>query len=134
MRAGSPQALERVVARWRNDRLRIDLTVDARAETLPPGLVEDLYFILTESIFNALRHANPTRIGVQVQVAEVVQCTVVDDGSGLTTGSTTEGFGFVSMRQRVERWGGQFHVTSTGTGTCVSVRFGPFVVSPRRRA
>lgn len=124
---GVVDALETFAARWRRDGLRIDVTVDARVDRHVRELREDVYFVLTESVFNALRHANPTLISVQLHDSDGIECAVADNGVGFDTRATRGGFGLLSMEQRIGRWGGSLRIDSGAHGTTVSARLGPFV-------
>lgn len=73
------------------------------------GLV--LRYITGECVGNALKHAAPRRIDLEIAVQEgAAVATVTDDGGGLRDGRAGPGFGVVGMRERVERAGGTFEM------------------------
>ena len=58
---GLLDALEQFARQWRSDALQIEITADARTDSRDSAFLEDVYFIVTEAVFNAVRHARPTR-------------------------------------------------------------------------
>jgi ligand-binding sensor domain-containing protein/signal transduction histidine kinase len=94
-----------------------------------------------EAIYNALLHANPTRIHVFARFSEEeFSLTVEDNGSGFESGreDSPEGhFGLVGIKERIRRLGGSVRVTSVvAQGTNVSIRVPRAAVSglTRRQA
>jgi signal transduction histidine kinase len=116
-----------------NSRLVMNETVD-----LPSAMEPDLYRIIHEALNNALKHANASNLVVGIDAApwerdtgtgqagtRRIEITVTDDGQGFDLSSLDEngGIGLQSMRERTERLGGQFDITSApGEGTTVWVR------------
>jgi len=77
------------------------------------------YRIVTEAMTNAARHSSAAHCHVQLCVAGGLRCTVVDDGRGMSGGSST-GIGLSSMAERAEELGGAAYVVPTaGGGTTV---------------
>ena len=108
---------------------RIDLRFAAAADRLPAFVAGNLLLVMQEAVHNAVVHASPESILVEVAVDEtagVVCVTVQDDGGGFVVGSQsgpTQGhFGLAGMRERAERIGGRLEITSAaGRGTTVRV-------------
>jgi signal transduction histidine kinase/DNA-binding NarL/FixJ family response regulator len=80
--------------------------------------------VAQESIANARKHANPTRVELRLDFGDdVVTLAVSDDGRGfdpdaLSTAPTPGGgFGLPGMRERVQRLGGTLEIASRHTGT-----------------
>jgi signal transduction histidine kinase len=92
---------------------------------LPAPVEEALYRIAQEALNNALKHAAPTAVTVNVQRdGEQVMLEVTDDGRGFDPTATTNagGMGLVSMEERMERLGGTLEIASRpGEGTTVRV-------------
>jgi len=92
---------------------------------LPAPVEETLYRVAQEALNNALKHAAPTVVTVHIRSGEgQVEMEVIDNGQGfdLTAMDGIGGMGIVSMRERVERLGGQFSLHSTpGAGARVNV-------------
>lgn len=81
-----------------------------------------LWHIAREAVFNALRHADPSRIDLQVIAAENrIRLEIRDDGSGFSGGTgDSQGMGLSSMRQRAELIGGRLELrTIQDEGTVV---------------
>jgi signal transduction histidine kinase len=103
------------------------LTAVARRSTIPIQLVElptervdataevTGYFVVSEAITNASKHARATAIDVRATASRgMLRVEVVDDGVG--GASETAGAGLRGLRDRVEAIGGTFAVQSPGGG------------------
>jgi signal transduction histidine kinase len=88
---------------------------------------DELLRISQEAVNNALRHANPERITIElVYAARNLRMTIADDGCGFTPGAVTPGpnghFGLKGMRERAEQINASLLVESAaGKGTRVFV-------------
>jgi PAS domain S-box-containing protein len=116
-------------------RLRLDAVenrsgVEARlyADELPPlpgKVTENLYRITLEALNNGLKHAQAEHVVVRFGFeGEAVTLEVVDDGRGFDPEAARDqgGFGLVSMRERVDRLGGELTIRSgPDEGTTVRV-------------
>ncbi|THF63010.1 PAS domain S-box protein [Pseudothauera nasutitermitis] len=83
--------------------------------------------IVQESVNNALRHAQPARIGVSLQLTDgVLTLRIEDDGHGFDPGggrAPGAHLGLAGMRERAELAGGSFELGSApGRGTYVLAR------------
>lgn len=89
--------------------------------TLAPRATLHLYRIAQESIRNALRHSQPTRIEVSLTLDPPRLCLAVsNDGSGFSPNTQfTTGLGLRVMRYRAETIGGQLTVRSNPQGGTV---------------
>lgn len=91
---------------------------------LPDKVQINLYRILQEALNNATRHANPTKIEVQLAYSEgEVLMTIEDNGTGFDTNAINgEGLGIRSMKTRVGAMSANLDIVSnTGRGTIISV-------------
>jgi two-component system sensor histidine kinase UhpB len=81
-----------------------------------------LYRCIQESLTNAVRHAEPKHVTVELVDAAVrLELTVRDDGHGMDAGMPA-GFGIRGMQERVEGLGGRYILESApGSGTCISI-------------
>ena len=95
-----------------------DVTRDIR---LSVDMRRDIYLIFKEAINNAARHADCSRVQVDLQFQGThLILSVVDDGGGFDAAVDTDGNGLVSMRRRAERLGARFDISSRpGEGTAV---------------
>jgi signal transduction histidine kinase len=94
-------------------------------ESLPPSVQRDLLRIAQEAMSNAVRHAKPTVISVNLGCNPPnLLLEVTDNGSGIADSqpASREGFGFSNMRARAENIGAQLEVRSAaGRGTTIVV-------------
>ncbi len=108
--------------RWN---LKTSCTLPQQAVDMSPDIERSLYRILQETLSNIQQHAECSRLSVNLVVEDdKVTLEVIDDGQGFDLnlkGSRKpgqKGFGLVSIRERVERVGGQLEVESLpGQGT-----------------
>ncbi|QNI32582.1 hypothetical protein H7849_00705 [Alloacidobacterium dinghuense] len=90
---------------------------------LPLRTADTLYRIGQEAIANAVRHAHPSRIAINIKYEKnAVHLLVSDDGSGFRAGEDMQGFGVLGMRKRAASIAARFEVcSSTAHGTEVRV-------------
>jgi len=87
-------------------RLRVDLE-----ERVVPHVESVAYFVISEALANATKHANAMRAEVIVrQVGEVLRVRVTDDGLG--GADAAGGTGLTGLAKRVGSLDGAFHVSS----------------------
>lgn len=97
----------------------VPVTVDAPLNRWQPAVEAAAYFVCSEALTNAAKHARASRVTVLAEErAELLRITVADDGVGGADGST--GSGLRGLADRIEALGGHFHVASqSGRGTRV---------------
>lgn len=80
-----------------------------------------IYYVVSEALTNAIKHANASRVRVVLDVEDnFVRLTVEDDGSGGAI--VGKGSGLTGLHDRVESLGGRFEVDSPpGRGTALSI-------------
>ncbi|MEM6866972.1 MAG: GAF domain-containing protein [Cyanobacteria bacterium P01_C01_bin.121] len=92
---------------------------------LPEDIQTNLLRIGQEAITNALRHAQADTLTLTLDFCDHhIRMTITDDGQGchITSLADVEGFGLLGMRERVDRFDGQFSFNSTlGSGTVIVV-------------
>jgi signal transduction histidine kinase len=114
---GLRPALNRLVSR---SPLRVNL--DCRADGRFPEPVEvTAYYVVSESLTNAAKHAGIQAVDVAVSADGAALCVEVrDEGRG--GADPAEGSGLLGLKDRVEAIGGAMDLTSPpGAGTSVSV-------------
>jgi signal transduction histidine kinase len=102
-------------------RVNIETVLESEPDISIP-IKEALYRIAQEAMHNAVKHAKPRTIRLQLACRDgMVTLEVADDGMGFdASGSFPGHLGLKSMPERAERLGGQVMVTSTpGAGTQV---------------
>lgn len=121
-----PAALARLAARVTAGALaHIVFHVHGTVRPLPVEVESDLLRITQEALTNACYHAQARNITIDLTYGgHQVQLHVQDDGQGFDVhgSAASNGFGLLSMRERAERIGGRFTLTSRlGKGTKVVV-------------
>ena len=110
---GLADTLENLVRDWqrRNPHVRLSLEHDLSAP-LGPSVTLAIYRVVQEGLINALRHAQASRVAIQVQAdANKVVVTVADDGVGMPALGMPPGrFGLRGLAERVAHLGGFFEV------------------------
>jgi signal transduction histidine kinase len=109
-----------------NSLLDLELTVEPGLEAaLTPERAGQLYQICREALTNAVKHAQASRVALDVRRGEAgVHVTVRDNGVGFdpTTLQGAAGQGLRNMRERARRLHGDLTIESApGRGTTVSV-------------
>jgi signal transduction histidine kinase len=119
---GLAASLEGLVAGWNGrsrGRTRFEIKLCGGFDGLPPALGAGLYRIAQEAITNAAKHAEATRVALDVTMREAqpalggrgsmeIELTVDDDGRASDREqSVGSGMGFLGMRERVATLGGR---------------------------
>src|SRR5262249_55872748 len=98
--------------------------VEGTPRDLAPILRDDVYRIAGEAIRNALRHANATRLEVEIRYDQrQLRLRIRDDGKGidpkiLDAGARAGHYGLPGMHERAKLVGGKLTVWSElGSGT-----------------
>ena len=127
---GTAAAVEALADRMRSRGIDVTLRLDldwegGRAATRPDDELETaVYRIAQEAMTNALKHSEAESLTLEITEREgYVTLRIEDSGRGFDADETSDGFGLLGMRERVELLGGQFSVASTpGAGTTVTAR------------
>jgi len=98
--------------------LPVDLDLHLACEPPEPVAVA-VYYVVSEALANAAKHARSERVEVAVKATdEEIELTITDDGIG--GADTRRGSGLIGLRDRVEALRGRVDVTSPpGEGTTV---------------
>jgi signal transduction histidine kinase len=114
--AGLPGALESLAER---PGVPVDLQVDL-LDRLPEVVEVAAYYLITEALTNANKHANAVRVTVRARVVDdVLRVTVSDDGVG--GAKQSPGSGLQGLADRIAALGGEFGIDSPpGSGTAVT--------------
>ena len=106
----------------------ITIFVDGLPQDLPADMGDEIYFIGSEAIANAVQHAQARRISVELEaVGNRLRLTVHDDGQGipeevLRRGGVEGHWGIRGMQERAARFGGKLNIVSDGIeGTTVEL-------------
>ncbi len=102
--------------------------VDPPIPRLGPGAEVQLLRVIQEALANVRKHANTGRARIRITRGErVLTVAIEDDGQGFDPAAMSDdgrSFGLATMRERVERAGGDFRIESApGGGTMVEAVF-----------
>ena len=83
-------------------------------------LATQLYWVAREAVTNALKHAEPRNVRIQLQTTDdYLRLKVEDDGCGLRQDAMRNGIGLKVMAKRAELAGGTLRVEEAAQGTIV---------------
>ena len=82
----------------------------------------NIYRTIQEAINNALKHANPNNITIQVtKESNKIKITIIDDGTGFNATENSDGNGLGNMEKRIREIGGTFAIKSGQNGTVIEI-------------
>lgn len=83
--------------------------------------------VIQETLNNAIKHAQPSKIAIQVSQHDTIRkIEIMDDGKGFDTTKPSQGSGMYNLKKRMESIGGRFNLTSAvGNGTHITLEL-PF--------
>jgi ligand-binding sensor domain-containing protein/signal transduction histidine kinase len=108
--------------------LPIDCSTQGTPFAVSHPVAHDLLMVAREGIFNAALHGHPTRVEVALTYTNrELLLSLADDGCGFDPRQTAvqngHHFGLRGMRERIERSGGKFKLTTAiGKGVQIEVR------------
>ena len=128
-----PQSIGNCLAHWRAEAgerceaigVRLDWSerTPLSATLLDAPQQLNLARVLREALSNALRHAQPTRIGIDVAIVEqALEITLVNDGATLPPAQWRSGVGLRGMDQRMQRLGGSLTLRGDTSTTQLAIR------------
>jgi signal transduction histidine kinase len=117
--------LDALVAEVARSGVEVELRVEGRRPTIPPGVDLSAYRVVQEALTNVIKHAGPARGVVEVRCTDTeLTVDVLDDGRGATSDGASGGQGLVGMRERVAVHGGALDVgPGQAGGFHVAARF-----------
>jgi two-component system sensor histidine kinase UhpB len=114
---GLHPAILDLVAFWRARAPAIDIQYEALADEgiLDEPIKDTVYRVVQESLNNAARHANASRIAVRIAPLgeSEVEISITDDGASAAP-VNQGGFGIIGMRERVKNSGGALVINDGG--------------------
>jgi signal transduction histidine kinase len=117
---------ERVERHWG---IRVEMMVKHLPTDIPRPLVQEIYFLVHESLTNAARHATASSVRAEVGAEDDhVNITVTDNGHGFPFRGrydhamlTTLKRGPITLRERTTSLGGRLTIDSTDTGARLEI-------------
>jgi two-component system sensor histidine kinase UhpB len=110
---GLATTLDSLIKDWQRRYPTIDLSLRQNfSADLGPSVTLTIYRVVQEGLINALRHAQASKVAVEVESDDTnITVTVTDDGVGLPPDWSRPGhFGLRGLTDRVENLGGAFTV------------------------
>ncbi|MBC7821169.1 MAG: PAS domain-containing protein [Planctomycetaceae bacterium] len=105
--------------------VKLDLQLESR---LSSELEITCYRVIQSALTNVARHAHASQVSVEIRENDSgVELTVCDNGIGFDINSVRqrsdqgESFGILAMQERVQLWGGTFHIDSAASGVGTSI-------------
>jgi len=126
---GLPAALEHIANELaQRSGLKVSVSPRVHEEHLPELQAVSLFRVAQEALRNAERHAQASQIDIQLDDADdKLVLRITDDGIGFDVKnielSKDRGIGLTNMRERVERNGGSFQLTSQPGRTSLTASF-----------
>jgi two-component system, NarL family, sensor kinase len=109
---GLGRALASLADRFSTDRIRVHARIDPGLDGVSPAVGDAAYFIASEAVTNAVRHAAAAEIDLQATASDGrIEITVTDDGVGLSP-EHSRGVGIASMRARAMEHRGALDLTA----------------------
>jgi len=89
---------------------------------IPLEIEQNVYRIVQEALANVARHSEANVVEIElVYTKHAITCSIQDDGIGFEQEKGNNGFGLLSMKERVHALGGEWSIESAvGSGTSVS--------------
>jgi len=127
LKYGLEEALKEYANRMSTDQLDIHVQFLGYTQTLEQDKQLLVYRIIQELVNNALKHANPQQIIIQlVESDNSYMVTIEDDGCGfeLTQAQKTQSAGLHNIQSRVQFLKGELHIHSElNLGTSIDFQF-----------
>lgn len=112
---------------------QVNLEIDADFPRLTPTAETALYRVVQEALTNVSRHAQASRVDIQLAWEEnAITCSIIDNGQGFALDSKPgQGIGLASMRERIEALAGNITITSQPqAGTQITIRLPSETIVP----
>jgi two-component system sensor histidine kinase UhpB len=120
---GLEGAIETLVHFWKSRQPGIEFDVQVDAEALDDRRTAVAFRVVQESLSNAVRHANPSRVDIRVaDTAEGCVIEIADNGAGMKPGTARHGLGLLGMRERVNAVGGRLSFGNRAGSNGLAVR------------
>lgn len=107
--------------------MQIKLSLTGNIDALGESMNINIYRMVQEALNNAIKHANASLVEVALSSADASLALVIkDNGKGMDIHAVDQSnhFGLLGMRERVQGFGGDFHVESnpqSGKGTAIYI-------------
>lgn len=119
---GLSHAIDQLVAFWHKRHPGIMFNVIAEQTSYGAKIDEVAYRIVQEAVSNAVRHGNPSQIGIAIRAddGQMLRVSVSNNGRELMDNGS-HGFGLVGMRERIAAQGGTLTIANAAAGQGVEL-------------
>jgi ligand-binding sensor domain-containing protein/two-component sensor histidine kinase len=97
--------------------------------TIPDKLSQQerqtVYLLIRESLNNACKHANATKVELTFHFRKQIIITITDNGHGFTTTTRYHGNGIKNMKNRARTIEGNLEILSNSEGTKIQLQYAP---------
>ncbi|MFN8381139.1 MAG: sensor histidine kinase [Anaerolineales bacterium] len=117
------ESIERLVARFSAENsIRVENAITGTPRSLGPEKEAALLRVAQEALNNIKKHAQAQQVNITLSyMSDLIALDIFDDGIGFEE-KNQSGYGLISMRERVEEFGGTLTIESTrNNGTAVAV-------------
>jgi two-component system sensor histidine kinase UhpB len=119
---GLAGAIETLVHFWKSRRPDIAFTLHVDADSLDDRRTAVAFRVVQESLSNAVRHADPSKIDIRVeQTGDGCKIEVQDNGAGMSKEPDAKGLGLLGMRERVNAVGGRLVIKTPSDSMGVAI-------------
>ena len=119
---GLSHAIEQLVAFWRMRHPGITFDVTAGQTSFGAKIDEVAYRVVQEAVSNAIRHGDPSQIGIVIRLDDggMLRVSVSNNGKALLENGS-RGFGLAGMRERIAPHGGTLNISNAESGQGVEL-------------
>lgn len=108
------QRLDEAIAQFSTPELRTSVQYSGPLSVIDAELADHAEAVVREAVSNAVRHADATKLTVNVAVGDDLCIDVIDDGKGIADDVTASGL--TNLHQRADDAGGYFTVETLPAG------------------
>jgi PAS domain S-box-containing protein len=106
-------------AKYSNIQCQLDIDSD---NTISGDKAIAIFRIIQESLNNILKHAQATRVEIQIKEnSDRLSIQIIDNGIGIEKNVKTEGMGIIGMKERADFFNGELLITKLNNGTRVKL-------------
>lgn len=120
--SGLYEAIKEFTIQFKNSPVEINVSKSGDMDIVNPSLSLVVYRILQELISNAIKHAEASRIDINLKLANnILSSGVTDNGKGFgLSHATSNGLGIQQIKEQLNLLKGTFEIhTQPGTGTTI---------------
>ncbi|MEO6252655.1 MAG: PAS domain S-box protein [Ferruginibacter sp.] len=118
----------------KTSQFEISLHVDTFENSIVNSEIQtNLYRIVQEQLTNILKHAEASKIRINVRLTKkLIKLNIADNGKGFDTGSLKDGIGLENMKRRAEMFSGKCKLKSSPGNGCELLVEIPLKISPEK--